>query len=86
MPVAIEGLFADILGLPSRKALNVRYYGLNHFGWWTSITDKAGNDLMPALKRHVAERGYSSPKKIFSIKRRAGSKPLKSEGCVCPRS
>ncbi len=54
MPVAIEGLFADILGLPSRKALNVRYYGLNHFGWWTSITDKAGNDLMPALKRHVA--------------------------------
>ena len=27
MPVAIEGLFADILGLPSRKALNVRYYG-----------------------------------------------------------
>jgi maltose-6'-phosphate glucosidase len=29
MPVAIEGLFADILGLPSRKALNVRYYGLN---------------------------------------------------------
>ncbi|MDE4771624.1 hypothetical protein PXW85_26640, partial [Klebsiella pneumoniae] len=41
----------------SRKALNVRYYGLNHFGWWTSITDKAGNDLMPALKRHVAEQG-----------------------------
>jgi maltose-6'-phosphate glucosidase len=41
---------------------------------------------MPALKRHVAEQGYSSPKKIFSIKRRAGSKPLKSEGCVCPRS
>ncbi len=86
MPVAIEGLFADILGLPSRKALNVRYYGLNHFGWWTSITDKAGNDLMPALKRHVAEQGYSSPKKTFSIRRRVGSRPLKGEGCVCPRS
>ncbi len=28
MPVVIQGLFADILGLPSRKALNVRYYGL----------------------------------------------------------
>ena len=68
MPVAIEGLFADILGLPSRKALNVRYYGLNHFGWWTSITDKAGNDLMPALKRHVAEQGYSSPKEDFQHK------------------
>ena len=68
MPVAIEGLFADILGLPSRKALNVRYYGLNHFGWWTRITDKAGNDLMPALKRHVAEQGYSSPKEDFQHK------------------
>ncbi len=76
MPVAIEGLFADILGLPSRKALNVRYYGLNHFGWWTSITDKSGNDLIPALKRReVAEQGYSSPKRLFfSIRRRVGSR------------
>ncbi len=63
MPVAIEGLFADILGPPSRKALNVRYYGLNHFGWWTSITDKAGNDLMPALKRHVAEQEIAAARK-----------------------
>lgn len=68
MPVAIEGLFADILGLKSRKEMNVRYFGLNHFGWWTSITDKAGNDLMPALKNHVAELGYCSPKEDFQHK------------------
>lgn len=66
MPVAIEGLFADILGLKSRKEMNVRYFGLNHFGWWTSITDKAGNDLMPALKPRCrtgllqSERGFSA--------------------------
>lgn len=48
--------------------MNVRYFGLNHFGWWTSITDKAGNDLMPALKNHVAELGYCSPKEDFQHK------------------
>ncbi len=68
MPVAIEGLFADILGLASRKEMNVRYYGLNHFGWWTSITDKAGKDLMPALKKHVAEHGYCSQTEDFQHK------------------
>ncbi|MCT4701052.1 6-phospho-alpha-glucosidase [Enterobacteriaceae bacterium H20N1] len=68
MPVAIEGIFADILGLASRKDMNVRYYGLNHFGWWTSITDKAGNDLMPALKKHVAEHGYCSQTEDFQHK------------------
>lgn len=36
----------------------VRYYGLNHFGWWTSICDKDGNDLMPAIKEHVRRFGY----------------------------
>ena len=35
-----------------------RYYGLNHFGWWTSITDKEGNDLMPQLKAYVKDNGY----------------------------
>lgn len=60
MPVALENIFASILGLESRKEMVVRYYGLNHFGWWTSITDKSGNDLMPKLKEFVKERGYAA--------------------------
>lgn len=60
MPVAIETIFAAILNLPSRKNMLVRYYGLNHFGWWTSITDKAGNDLMPQLKEFVEQKGYAA--------------------------
>ena len=52
MPIGIERNFATILGLESRKDMIVRYYGLNHFGWWTSITDKEGNDLMPKIKEH----------------------------------
>lgn len=58
MPVGIETRMAEILGLKSRKEMSVRYYGLNHFGWWTSIHDKNGNDLMPKLKEHVSKNGY----------------------------
>lgn len=59
MPVALENIMANILGLQSRKEMVVRYYGLNHFGWWNSITDRQGNDLMPRLKAFVKEKGYA---------------------------
>lgn len=58
MPIGIETHMAQILGLESRKDMIVKYYGLNHFGWWSSIRDKEGNDLMPRLKEHVAKHGY----------------------------
>jgi len=58
MPIDIESRMAKILGLESRKEMSVRYYGLNHFGWWTDIRDKEGNDLMPKIKEHVAKYGY----------------------------
>lgn len=61
MPVGIETRMAEILGLRSRKDMTIRYYGLNHFGWWTDIRDKDGNDLMPKIKEHVAEHGYVTP-------------------------
>ncbi|MCR6098722.1 6-phospho-alpha-glucosidase [Salipaludibacillus agaradhaerens] len=58
MPIGIEELMASILGLASRKEMVVKYYGLNHFGWWYDIRDKEGNDLLPTLRAHVAEHGY----------------------------
>ncbi len=61
MPIAIQGNMAEILGLNSYKDMEVRYYGLNHFGWWTDIRDKEGNDLMPKLKEYVKENGYLPP-------------------------
>ena len=60
MPIGIEVRMAEILGLNSRKEMKTRYYGLNHFGWWTDIRDNDGNDLMPKLKKHVAKYGYIS--------------------------
>lgn len=58
MPIGIERSFASILGLKDRKEMICRYFGLNHFGWWTSITDKDGNDLMGKLKDYVKDNGY----------------------------
>ncbi|WP_323667016.1 6-phospho-alpha-glucosidase [Pectobacterium punjabense] len=58
MPIGIEGRMAKILGLKSRKEMKIRYYGLNHFGWYTSIEDGEGNDLMPKLREHVSKHGY----------------------------
>ncbi len=59
MPIGIETHMAEILGLESRKEMIVKYFGLNHFGWWSSITDKEGHDLMPQIKEHVGKYGYT---------------------------
>ncbi|MFD1485134.1 6-phospho-alpha-glucosidase [Lacticaseibacillus baoqingensis] len=58
MPIAIMDRMAKIVGLPGRNDLVFRYYGLNHFGWWTDVRDKTGRDLMPQLKAYVAKNGY----------------------------
>lgn len=59
MPVDIEERMAAIAGLASRKEMTVRYYGLNHFGWWSDVRDLDGNDLMPKIKEYVKIHGYN---------------------------
>ena len=50
MPIAIMEVYSKILGC-KRKDFEPRYFGLNHFGWFTKLIDKkTGNDLMPAVK------------------------------------
>ncbi|KRN60921.1 mannose-6-phosphate isomerase [Pediococcus inopinatus] len=58
MPIDIMDRMAAILGFKDRNDLDFRYYGLNHFGWWTEVTDKKGNDMMPKLKEYVSKNGY----------------------------
>lgn len=63
MPVGIEDTMASICGLKSRKEMQVRYFGLNHFGWWTRIIEKStGRDLMPTIRKHVEVNGYVEEK------------------------
>lgn len=57
MPIGMENNFAEILGFKDRKEMDVRYYGLNHFGWWTSIKDAAGNEYLPKLVEHQLKYG-----------------------------
>lgn len=57
MPLGIMVRMAKILGI-DEKDLDISYFGLNHFGWWTQVRDVEGNDLMPKLKAYVQENGY----------------------------
>ena len=59
MPVAIMQLMAKILGC-SLKELEVDYFGLNHFGWFTNVRVN-GADRTEELKSYVKEHGYLPP-------------------------
>ncbi|MGG3854833.1 6-phospho-alpha-glucosidase [Caldifermentibacillus hisashii] len=63
MPIGMENRLAEIIGVPSRKDLDIRYYGLNHFGWYTSIKDKSGNELLPGLVEHMKKYGFINGEK-----------------------
>lgn len=58
MPIGMEHSIAKIAGVPSRKHMDIRYYGLNHFGWYTSIKDKEGNEMLPKIIEHIKEYGF----------------------------
>lgn len=57
MPIGMEQTIAKILGFENRKEMDVRYFGLNHFGWWTSIKDKDGNEYIDKLVAHQLRYG-----------------------------
>ncbi|HEK9986227.1 6-phospho-alpha-glucosidase [Streptococcus equi] len=52
MPISIEGAIAKYFNKDLRD-LTFKYFGLNHFGWWTNIYDENGNDLLPILREDV---------------------------------
>ena len=58
MPVGTLRRMSQIVGTTPDK-LEVSYFGLNHFGWWTSVKDKAtGYEYIDEIKEYVAENGY----------------------------
>lgn len=46
------------------KNLEVGYFGLNHFGWWTYVRDKDGQDFTEELRNYIAENGYLTKKAV----------------------
>lgn len=55
MPVAAIRNMGAILGV-DRHRLEVDYFGLNHFGWFTRVSVD-GEDRLPELRRHIAQFG-----------------------------
>lgn len=55
MPVATMRNIAAILGV-EREELEVDYFGLNHFGWFTSIKVD-GVEKLPEIREHVYKYG-----------------------------
>ena len=59
MPVGTLRRMSYIVG-KTPQDLDVRYYGLNHFGWWTHLYDKSGVDRMPELKEKIMKFGLAA--------------------------
>lgn len=57
MPVGTLRRMSQIVGKKPEE-LEVRYFGLNHFGWWTSVKDKEGHEYIEQIRDYVSEHGY----------------------------
>ena len=60
MPIAIIDVVAAALEIKDKKNIVYDYYGLNHFGWFTSIEYK-GEDLMDRLRDYIMEHEILLP-------------------------
>ncbi len=56
-PVNLLRSYGSLLGRDPYEFEPV-YFGLNHFGWFTHLYDREGNDLVPVIKDIVNERGF----------------------------
>lgn len=57
MPIAIMHSYASMLDVDIWD-LVPEYFGLNHFGWFTKIKDKHGNDLTEKIKNKIINEGF----------------------------
>lgn len=65
MPIAIMDMYANVLG-KKRKDFEPRYFGLNHFGWFTNIYDvKTGHDYLPKLRNILKTPKEFKTEKLF---------------------
>ena len=60
MPIAIIDVVAAAMEIKDKENIVYDYFGLNHFGWFTSIEYK-GEDLMPRLRQYIKEHEILLP-------------------------
>ena len=67
-PFSLMKSFAKILGIP-QETLRARYFGLNHFGWFTDLFDTAGNNYFAQLRDYLKNHDF----KPFNAEQRSKS-------------
>lgn len=67
-PFSLMKSFAKILGVP-QETLRARYFGLNHFGWFTDLFDTAGNNYFDQLRDYLKNHDF----KPFNAEQRSKS-------------
>lgn len=66
MPIAIIDVVAAALGV-NKKDIVYDYFGLNHFGWFTSIELK-GEEVLPKLREYIHEHEIFMPESFLKDK------------------
>lgn len=60
MPIAIIDVVAAAMGIKDKENIVYDYFGLNHFGWFTSIEYK-GKDILTPLRAYIKEHKILLP-------------------------
>lgn len=66
MPIAIIDVVAAALGV-NKKDIVYDYFGLNHFGWFTSI-EVQGEEVLPKLREYIHEHEIFMPESFLKDK------------------
>lgn len=56
-PVNLLKSYAKLLNMDYHD-FEPYYFGLNHYGWFTKLLDKEGNDLLPGLINQIKDEGF----------------------------
>lgn len=67
-PYSLMKSFAKILDVPQEN-LRARYFGLNHFGWFTALKDVDGTDYFQRLRAYLRDHDF----KPFNAEQRSKS-------------
>jgi len=76
MPIAIIDVVAAAMEIKDKQNIVFDYFGLNHFGWFTSMEYK-GEDIMPKLRSYIKEKQILLPEAYLKDKQSLTGGPKK---------
>lgn len=76
MPIAILDMISQCLEDVDYLKMDYKYFGLNHFGWFTEITYE-GRDIIKEVREYVNEVGTLMPRKHIENLKKALEKDVR---------